>query len=249
MNLAHGLGIEAMRSERPDLLLGNIYNFRPCEPAAEREEDEIASVMLDALWNRSAPDPQIRGRYPEPLAGEMEAVVEPGDLEIINQKLDYFAFTHYTVCQASHDAEHPFSARAALRSRGGRLPIADADGPDVLRQVAVEAKERYAGDLPVYILGNGVAFADIIDADGRIRDEGRIAYLRGYLGAVLDAIAAGVQVRGYFVRSLLDGFEWAHGHSRRFGLVHVDFSSFERRPKDPFYFYSELANGVPLERE
>jgi len=75
MNLAHGLGTEAMRSERADLLIGNIYNFHPREPASEREQDEIAAVMLDALWNRSFPDPQIHGAYPEPLAVEMEALV------------------------------------------------------------------------------------------------------------------------------------------------------------------------------
>ena len=100
----------------------------------------------------------------------------------------------------------------------------------------IEAKERYAGDLPIYILGNGAAFPDRIDADGRIRDEQRIAYLRGYLGAVLDAIAAGVPVRGYFVRSLLDGFEWAHGYSGRFGLVHVDFATLRAAAQGLFLF-------------
>ena len=110
-------------------------------------------------------------------------------------------------------------------------------------------KERYSGDLPIYVLENGAAFADLIDANGRIRDEQRIAYLRGYLGAVLDAIAAGVPVRGYFAWSLLDNFEWAFGYSRRFGLVHVDFGTLERRLKDSYHFYAELAYGAPLERE
>jgi len=121
--------------------------------------------------------------------------------------------------------------------------------PGAFRQVMIEAKERYAGDLPIYILENGAAFPDRIDPDGRIRDEQRIAYLRGYLGAVLDAIEAGVAVRGYFVWSLLDNFEWAFGYNKRFGLVHVDFASLERRLKDSFHFYAELAHGAPLERE
>jgi beta-glucosidase len=113
----------------------------------------------------------------------------------------------------------------------------------------IEAKERYSGDLPIYILENGAAFADRIDADGRIRDERRISYLRGYLGALQDAIEAGVAVRGYFLWTLLDNFEWAWGYSKRFGLVHVDFATLERRPKASFDFYAELANGTPLERE
>jgi beta-glucosidase len=121
--------------------------------------------------------------------------------------------------------------------------------PEAFRSVMIEAKERYSGDLPMYILENGAAFPDRIDPDGRIRDEQRIAYLRGYLGAVLDAIDAGVPVRGYFVWSLLDNFEWALGYSKRFGLVHVDFATLERRPKDSFHFYAELAQGAALQRE
>ncbi len=113
----------------------------------------------------------------------------------------------------------------------------------------IEAKERYAGDLPIYILENGAAFPDRVETDGRIRDEDRISYLRAYLGAVQDAIEAGVQVRGYFVWSLLDNFEWTLGYSKRFGLVHVDYETQQRRPKDSFHFYAGLAHGGSLDRE
>jgi beta-glucosidase len=250
MNLAHGLGTQAMRSERADLLIGNIYNFHPREPASEREEDEIAAVMLDALWNRSFPDPQVHGAYPEALAGEMEALVQSGDLDIIKQKLDYFAFNHYTRSRVRRDPDHPFEVGTVPPEPG--TPVTEMGweiAPDAFRQVMIETKERYAGDLPIYILENGAAFPDRIDADGRIRDDQRVAYLRGYLGAVLDAIEAGVPVRGYFVWSLLDNFEWSFGYGRRFGLVHVDFATLERRLKDSFHFYAELAHGAPLERE
>jgi beta-glucosidase len=249
MNLAHGLGVDAMRAERADLLIGDIYNFHPREPASDREEDEIAALMLDALWNRSFPDPQILGHYPEPLAAEFEPLIEPGDLDLIRQKLDYFAINHYTRTRVRRDPDHPFEV-GTLPPSGA--PVTDMGweiAPDAFRSVLVEVKERYSGDLPIYILENGAAFPDEIDADGRIRDERRIAYLRAYLGAVEDAIAAGVPVRGYFVWSLLDNFEWALGYSKRFGLVHVDFETLERRPKDSFHFYTELAHGAALERE
>lgn len=250
MNLAHGLGIEALRSERADLLIGNIYNFHPREPASEAERDEDAAIMLDALWNRTSPDPQILGSYPEPLAGEFAPLIEPGDLDIIRQKLDYFAFNHYTRTRVRFDPGHPFEV-AALPPPPG-VPVTEMGweiAPDAFRAVMIEAKERYSGDLPMYILENGAAFPDQIDGDGRIRDERRIAYLREYLGAVLDAIAAGVPVRGYFVWSLLDNFEWALGFSKRFGLVHVDYETLERRPKESFRFFSELVHGAALERE
>ena len=250
MNLAHGLGIEAMRSERADLLLGNIYNFHPYEPASEHEEDEIACELLDALWNRSSPDPQMLGHYPEPLAAELEPLVEPGDLDLVRQKLDYFAFNHYSRSRVRRDPDHPFEVGTLPPEPGA--PVTDMGweiAPDAFRAVMIEAKERYAGDLPIYILENGAAFPDRVDPDGRIRDEARISYLRSYLGAVQDAIEAGVPVRGYFVWSLLDNFEWALGYSKRFGLVHVDYETQERRPKDSYHFYAELANGAPLERE
>ena len=121
--------------------------------------------------------------------------------------------------------------------------------PDAFRAVMIEVKERYSGDLPVYILENGAAFPDRVEADGHIRDERRISYLRGYLGAVQDAIAAGVPVKGYFVWSLLDNFEWTLGYTRRFGLIHVDYETQERRPKDSFHFYAALAHGAALDRE
>ena len=250
MNLAHGRGIEAMRSERPDLLLGNIFNFHPYEPDSEREQDEVATLMLDALWNRSFPDPQILGRYPEPLAAEIETLVEPGDLEVIRQKLDYFAFNHYTRSRVRSDADHPFGV-ATLPPPAG-APVTDMGweiAPDTFRAVMIEAKERYAGDLPIYILENGAAFPDQVEQDGRIRDDQRISYLRAYLGAVLDAIEAGVPVRGYFVWTLMDNFEWTFGYGKRFGLVHVDYETLERRRKDSFQFYSELAGGAALDRE
>jgi beta-glucosidase len=250
MNLAYGLGIEAMRAERADLLLGNIYNFHPREPASEREEDELARQMLDALWNRSSPDPQILGQYPDPLAAEFEALIEPGDLDLIRQKLDYFAFNHYTRTRVRRDPAHPFEV-GTLPPEPGK-PVSEMGweiAPDAFRAVMIEVKERYAGDLPIYILENGAAFPDRIDRDGRIRDEARISYLRQYLGAVEDAIAAGVPVRGYFVWTPVDNFEWAFGFSKRFGLVHVDFETQERRLKDSFHFYAALAHGGPLERE
>jgi len=250
MNLAHGFGVDAMRSEHADLLIGNIYNFHPREPASDREEDEIAASMLDALWNRSFPEPQIHGHYPEPLAAEMEPLVEPGDLDIIKRKPDYFAINHYTRTRVRRDPDHPFEVGVLPPSSG--TPVTEMGweiAPNAFRSVLIEAKERYAGDLPIYILENGAAFPDRVEADERIRDPQRIAYLRDYLGAVLDAIEVGVPVRGYFVWSLLDNFEWTLGYSKRFGLVHVDYETLTRRPKDSFYFYRDLANGAPLERE
>jgi beta-glucosidase len=247
LNLAHGLAVEAMRAERGMLALGNIYNLHPVEAATARAEDRDAAAMLDELWNRSFPDPQILGVYSQQLARELEPYVRTGDAEIICQKLDYFAFNHYKPSRVVRDPGHLFGI-GELPAPSGR-PVTEMGweiAPDALRIQLLEIKERYRG-LPIYITENGAAFADTLDADGRVRDPQRIAYLRDYLGAVLDAIAAGVPVHGYFVWSLLDNFEWALGYSKRFGLVYVDYRTLERRPKDSFHFYAGVARTGALD--
>jgi beta-glucosidase len=249
MNLAHGLGMQALRSERANLFLGNIYNLHPMEPASGRDEDRVATEMLDAMWSRAFPDPQILGRYPSPLAPEMEALIRPGDFDIIRQRQNYFAFNHYTRLRARHDADHPFHVAEVPPEPERKVTEMGWEvAPDAFLATILDAKERYAGDLPIYITENGAAFRDEVTRDGRVHDRERIEYLRSYLGAILDAIAAGVDVRGYFVWSLLDNFEWGLGFSKRFGLVHVDYGTLERRPKDSFHFYGELARGAGLVR-
>ena len=247
LNLAHGLAVAAMRAERGELELGNIYNLHPVEPATESPDDCDAAATLDALWNRSFPDPQILGTYTERLAREVEPYMRPGDADIIRQKLDYFALNHYKPSRACRDRQHPFGV-GELPAPSGR-PLTDMGweiAPAALRAQLREIKDRYAG-LPIYITENGAAFRDVPGPDGRVRDPQRMDYLRGYLGAVLDALDDGVPVRGYFVWSLLDNFEWALGYSKRFGLVYVDYPTLERRPKDSFWFYADVAKTNALD--
>jgi beta-glucosidase len=248
LNLAHGLGVMALRERRADLQLGNIYNFGPREPATDREQDLVACEMSDAIMNRSFPDPQILGKYPEPFADKIKPLVQDGDFDIIKQKLDYFAFNHYARAFVRWDKEALFQFGRAPAPRGTPVTAMGWEiNPDAFRRTMIDCKARY-GDLPQYILENGAAFDDRPDGEGRVRDPQRVDFLRNYLGAVLDAIAAGVPVKGYFVWSLLDNFEWAFGYDRRFGIVYVDYATQRRIPKDSFYFYRDLAHGAPLER-
>lgn len=249
VNLAHGLGMKTLREERAGLTLGNIYNFGPREPASDRERDNEACALMDALMNKAFPDAQILGTYPEPIAADMAPLIEEGDWQIIKQKLDYFAFNHYSRSRVRWDKDHLFHMGRVPTPAG--TPMTEMGweiAPDAFRQVMIECQARYSGTLPMYILENGAAFRDAVDNEGRVRDPQRIEFLRGYLGAVLDAIAAGVPVKGYFVWSLLDNFEWALGYDKRFGIVYVDYATQKRVPKDSYYFYRELAQGGALER-
>ena len=250
MNLAHGLGIEAMRSARADLLLGNIFNFHPYEPAIDREEDEIATIMFDALMEPLVPGPADAGALSRTARRRDRCSDRAWRSRPHPAKTRLFRFQPLLPRRVRRDPDHPFEVGTLPPPSGARVTDMGWEiAPDAFRSVMIEAKERYSGDLPIYILENGAAFPDRVDPDGRIRDEDRISYLRAYLGAVQDAIAAGVPVRGYFVWSLLDNFEWALGYSKRFGLVHVDYETQQRRPKDSFQFYAELAHGAVLDRD
>ena len=113
--------------------------------------------------------------------------------------------------------------------------------PEGLTELLLHVRERYGARLPpIIITENGCALADRVDADGRIDDHGRIAYIDSHLRALRKAMDAGVDVRGYFVWSLLDNFEWAEGYRPRFGLVHVDFESQKRTPKASYHWYRQL---------
>jgi len=249
INLAHGLGMRMLREERADLRLGNIYNFGPREPATDREQDVMACEMIDAIMNRAFPDPQILGKYPEPIADEIKPLIQDGDLEIIKQKQDYFAFNHYSRSRVRWDKDHLFHLMRVAPPPGTQVTEMGWEiNPDAFRKLMIECQARYSGTLPMYILENGAAFPDHVDGGGRVRDPARIDFLRGYLGAVQDAIAAGVPVKGYFVWSLLDNFEWALGYDKRFGIVYVDYATQARIPKDSYFFYRALAQGAPLER-
>jgi beta-glucosidase len=104
----------------------------------------------------------------------------------------------------------------------------------------VAIKNRYRSVPPIYITENGAAFVDTVQSDGSIDDRERTEYLQEHVAAVADARKAGVNIRGYFVWSLLDNFEWAYGYDRRFGLVHVDYATQQRTPKASFYWYQRF---------
>jgi len=247
INLAHGHAVKLLREERPGLVIGDIFNFGPRAPLTDREQDIGACALSDAIMNLAFPDAQVLGSYPEPIRDEMAPLIEDGDWHIIKQKLDYFAFNHYSRSRVRWDKDHLFHFARVPPPPG--TPVTEMGwiiDPAAFRQVMIDCWKRY-GDLPMYILENGAAFRDQV-IDGKVHDAERVKFLRDYLGAVIDAAAAGVPVKGYFVWSLLDNFEWALGYDKRFGIVYVDYPTQKRIPKDSYYFFRELARGAPLDR-
>jgi len=158
----------------------------------------------------------------------------------MRQPIDYLGVNYYAPMYVMHAPQSLFGASFGAAPAGTRFtamgwPI-DAGG---LTEELIRLRDRY-GNPDLYVTENGACYDDPLAADGTVHDDDRIAYLREHLAAAHRALAAGVKLRGYFVWSLIDNFEWAEGYSRRFGVVHVDFKTLKRTPKASYQWLAEF---------
>jgi beta-glucosidase len=246
--LAHGWAVEAIRRASPDAEVGIVVDPWPIHPASDDPADVAAAWAEDGVRNRWFFDPLLRGAYPEDVLERFEAEAPPirdGDLETISVPLDFLGVNNYSrrIVRAGLNG-----TAIDVPAPGGELTDMGWEVyPDALHESLVRMHREY-GVESIYITENGAAFADVRSHDGRIHDVERIAFLDGYLDAIERARAEGVPVRGYFVWSLLDNFEWSLGYSKRFGLVYVDYPTLERVPKDSFYWYRDLIGSGRMQR-
>ena len=200
--------------------------------------DAAAAELFAAYWNAAFPDPQCLGHYPALLATVMEPDIQPGDLARICRPIDWFGFNHYSPLYAAADPALPLGfGFGAAPADIPRTPIDWPIAPDAIRDGLRAVYARY--HLPIYVTENGFGAYDSLDAVGGVVDEDRIGFLNDYIHAVNEAIAAGTDVRGYFVWSLLDNFEWGQGYAVRFGLVYMDYPTQKRIPKASFRWYAD----------
>lgn len=263
-HLAHGLAVTALRSagaEQVGITL-NLTNAIPRD--ASDPVDVDATRRLDSLANRIFLDPLLRGTYPADTLADLEPfglgdVIRPGDLEIISAPIDFLGVNHYHddlvsghpddavgdshSGGASREAGSPWvgSEHITFPSRG--LPRTAMDwevNPDGLRALLVRLGQEYEQLPPLYITENGAAYDDAVAADGAVHDTERTRFILDHIASVAEAIAEGADVRGYFVWSLLDNFEWSYGYDKRFGIVRVDYDTLERTIKDSGLAYASL---------
>jgi beta-glucosidase len=219
-------------------LLG-ITSYAPARPYTDAEADDDMAMLYDVLQNGLFTDPVLLGRYPLELGPLMEPFVEDGDLAVIHTPPDLWGVNYYTInAVRALDGEVPLEV---VPPRGFPLTASGwAVAPEGLTETLTTLHERYGEHLPpLVVTENGCAYDDVVDAEGRCADPERVAFLSAHLDAVRAALAAGVDVRGYHVWSLLDNFEWAEGYTKRFGLVHVDYATGRRTPKTSFGWYRD----------
>lgn len=233
--LAHGLGIQALRAHS-DAEVGIVFNMSPIHPLTDSDADRAKARIDDGLINRWYMDAVLEGRYPADVIehlGRDAPRIETGDATLIRQALDFVGVNYYTRSFAS--TGEPWSAEktgAAVTAMGWEIYPAGL----------VEHLTRMARDWrcpPILITENGAAFEDRV-VGGDVDDSGRVDYLASHIGAVAEAARQGVPMAGYFVWSLLDNFEWASGYQKRFGIVHVDYSTQQRTPKRSARWYADL---------
>ncbi|MDO9457934.1 GH1 family beta-glucosidase [Nocardioides sp.] len=239
--MAHGHGVAALRSAGAREV-GCANNHAPIWPGSEDPADVGAGKLFDSLWNGMFLEPMLLGHYPVDIAPLMEELVQPGDLATIRQPLDFYGVNYYSpirIAAAPDEADLPFEVFEMVgypRTDRGWTVV-----PDALREWLITFRARFRAALPPIVITEcGAAYGTEPDAHGVVDDQLRIDYLDAHLRAVATACERGVDVRGFYVWSLLDAFEWAEGLSQRYGLVHVDFETLVRTPKRSYQWYAEV---------
>ncbi len=272
--LAHGLATEAIRAAAPTDQIGITLNHTFPYPKDPSNPDDVAAAeSLNGQHNRIFLDPLFRGEYPATLWEDLHSVgidtalsnvIREGDLTRISAPFDFLGINYYTddlvttpgkdtisgIPESPGRSPYPAPDRFGIVPRS--LPTTEMGWyihPQGLTDLLVWLDAEYTrpSGTALYVTENGSAFRDVVSADGSVDDPQRVAYLRDHLQAILDAIAAGADVRGYFGWSLFDNFEWSYGYSRRFGLVRVDYETQKRTVKTSGRLFAQIVreNAIP----
>jgi beta-glucosidase len=252
--LGHGQALAAIRAGQhagADTACSITLNLYGIDPATDEQADRDAARRADAIQNRLWLDAVLRGAYPQDVLEMMEdagaaEVIREGDLALIGQPLDNLGVNYYfrLEVRAGEPVDEPtmwLDERDIEVVPPGPPRTAMGWGiyPDGLAEVLTRVHREYP-PVPLYVTENGAAFADEVAEDGQVHDPDRVRFFADHIRACADAIAAGVPLQGYFAWSLMDNFEWAEGYAKRFGIVHVDYDTLQRRVKDSGRWYAEL---------
>jgi beta-glucosidase len=249
--LAHGEAVRLVRDLAPEGRVGNSVLLSDIHPATGDPADVEAARRLDGYENRWFLDPVFRAAYPDDMldwyAGQVPIdFIGDGDLKVIAAPMDFSGINFYETKIVASDQNEPFH-RASVLPAAGPLTANGIDArPAGLGQVLRRLRDEYPA-IPLYITENGAPFFDYVDPNGQVKDIERVRYLDDHLAETHRAMADGVDVRGYFVWSLLDNFEWADGYSRRFGLYFVEFGTQARIAKASARWYQRfIASRAPV---
>jgi beta-glucosidase len=229
--LAHGLALPVLQANDPGAKRGIVANVGRGTTDRNTPEDRDAAHLYEVQHNAWVLDALFKREYPKDLFRlwpGTEPLVLPGDMEIIGRPMDFLGINYYFRSNLHTDGAHGF---VDVPLEGvERTQMGWEVNPKGLQDLLIAFKAEYPALPPIYITENGMASDDKV-VNGMVDDSQRISFLNGHFAAVSGAMDAGVDVRGYFVWSLMDNYEWAYGYERRFGIVHVDYATQQRTPK------------------
>jgi beta-glucosidase len=242
--VAHGLAVQAIRAADPSLEVGIVLTQWGVDPASDDPADIAAAEQAWNVRDTVFLHPLFTGHYHPEILDTLEdqlPEINSGDMALISQELDFLGINSYS--------------RSVISAKQGRLEnIPGSEYTEMGWEVCAPAFRRMLVKInndyrlpPIYITENGAAFKDLITPDGKIHDERRMDYLRQHFIAVRQAMQDGVDIRGYFVWSLLDNFEWGHGFTKRFGIIHVDYTTQKRKIKDSGEWYAGVIRSNQVE--
>lgn len=245
--LSHGLAVRAFRDAGYPGQIGVTLNLASTYPASQTPEAFQAVRMQDVFQNRWFLDPVLAGHYPaelQTLLGPGPDPVVAGDLALIASPIDFLGVNYYSSSVVRWNPEGKPVPVTHVTQRDWVTDMGWPVMPHGLTDLLVRLHQDYgrgrgAQGLPLYVTENGAASADEV-VEGKVADPDRIRYLKAHLEAIAKALDAGVDVRGYYLWSLMDNFEWGEGYHKRFGTVYVDYPTQARIPKASFYWYQEL---------
>ncbi|MCZ7546107.1 MAG: GH1 family beta-glucosidase [Anaerolineae bacterium] len=243
--LSHGEAVPVLRANAGGAQVGIVLNLSPVDPASASPANQTAARRHDGYLNRWYLDALFKGTYPDDMSAILDEIgvavpVQAGDMAKISAPIDFLGVNYYTrdvVCD-DPDGAFPFTSPGP-RENAEFTEMGWEVYPEGLYRLLKCVHQDYS-PAALYVTENGAAIADAPTGDA-VHDPRRIAYLRAHFKAIHRAIGEGVPLKGYFVWSLLDNFEWAFGYSKRFGIVYVDYEDGQRRiPKDSAHFYREV---------
>lgn len=233
---AHGRAIQAMRALGVKNL-GAVCNFEYAHPADDTPEAAAAAQLYDGYYNRFFLGGLFKGAYPEDVMEGLAPHMPKGwedDFDLIGQPLDWCGLNYYT-CKRIAPVGGPWPAHEEVDGPLPKTQMGWEIFPQGLHHFLTWVHENYTKGLPLYVTENGMANPDEVG----VPDQTRIDYLNAHVAAAQHAMAEGVPLAGYTFWSLMDNYEWALGYEKRFGLIHVDFETLERRPKASYHALAE----------
>jgi len=243
--MSHSTAVENFRKLKfKNSEIGIALNLIPSYPVSGSEEDKKASLVFDGQYNRWFLRPLFKADYPEDMKEVFKKLIgdfdfmKDGDMEKISVKNDFLGVNYYSreLIKYSPDSELEY------KKTHGNFERTEMDWeivPEALYKLILRLREEYTS-IPIYITENGAAFKDKVSKDGKVHDGKRIDYLRNHLKKIAVLNQKGADIKGYFLWSLMDNFEWGHGYSKRFGIIHLDYKTQERILKDSALWYRDL---------